>query len=366
MEFKDIIKTQRSKLKLTLDDVARYVGVSGATVSRWENGDIENMRRDKIAKLADILQVTPSYLMGWEGDQQLSANTTESLGDRIRSKRQERDLTQMELAAKCGMADSAIRKYELGRVIPKIETVQRIADALDANLLDFIDILPDGHSSDKVNVIQSFIASIEGELEKGKRLAWRNNSLCLEYPSESSRIEPAPPHLSDAAMQIARDYDGLDGHGRRVVRLVADEEKARCSERARSELPDESPDIIYFNLPKYHQRMSAGTGQPAGDEWGENLLLTKQPPRGASYVATISGQSMEPTYHDGDQLFIQATVDIQVGQVGVFLMEGQQWVKELGDGVLLSHNPAYPPRPLTEDVRCQGVVLGVCDESYFA
>lgn len=74
MEFKDIIKVRRSALGLTLDDIARYVGVSGATVSRWESGDIENIRRDKIAKLAEVLQVTPAYLMGWEnafGEQDL-------------------------------------------------------------------------------------------------------------------------------------------------------------------------------------------------------------------------------------------------------------------------------------------------------
>lgn len=65
MEFKDILKTRRKKLQLTLDDIGRAVGVSGATVSRWENGDIENIRRDKIGKLAEILEVTPAYLMGW-------------------------------------------------------------------------------------------------------------------------------------------------------------------------------------------------------------------------------------------------------------------------------------------------------------
>lgn len=69
MDFKKIVKTQRAKLGLTLDDIARYVGVSGATVSRWESGDIENIRRDKIAKLAEILRVTPAYLMGWENEE---------------------------------------------------------------------------------------------------------------------------------------------------------------------------------------------------------------------------------------------------------------------------------------------------------
>ncbi len=65
MDFKDILRERRSLLGLTLDDVGRYVGVSGATVSRWEKGDIENIRRDKIAKLAEVLRVTPAYLMGW-------------------------------------------------------------------------------------------------------------------------------------------------------------------------------------------------------------------------------------------------------------------------------------------------------------
>lgn len=65
MEFRDIIRTRRRDLGLTLDEIGRAVGVSGATVSRWENGDIENIRRDKIAKLAEILEVTPAYLMGW-------------------------------------------------------------------------------------------------------------------------------------------------------------------------------------------------------------------------------------------------------------------------------------------------------------
>ena len=65
MEFRAILRTRRKDLGLTLDEVGRAVGVSGATVSRWENGDIENIRRDKIAKLSKVLEVTPAYLMGW-------------------------------------------------------------------------------------------------------------------------------------------------------------------------------------------------------------------------------------------------------------------------------------------------------------
>ena len=46
MAVKDIIKQRRTELGLTLLDIAKQVGVSEGTVSRWESGDISNMRRD--------------------------------------------------------------------------------------------------------------------------------------------------------------------------------------------------------------------------------------------------------------------------------------------------------------------------------
>ncbi|MCD8357481.1 MAG: helix-turn-helix domain-containing protein [Clostridia bacterium] len=66
MEFKEKIKIRRQELGLTLDDVAMRVGVRAATVSRWESGEIKNIRRDKIKLLADALQVSPAYLMDWD------------------------------------------------------------------------------------------------------------------------------------------------------------------------------------------------------------------------------------------------------------------------------------------------------------
>lgn len=66
MELKDKIKYLRTKNNLTLEEVGNRVGVGKSTVRKWESGDIKNMRRDKIAKLAEALQTTPAYLMGWE------------------------------------------------------------------------------------------------------------------------------------------------------------------------------------------------------------------------------------------------------------------------------------------------------------
>lgn len=127
----------------------------------------------------------------------------------------------------------------------------------------------------------------------------------------------------------------------------------------------ETEKIIRFRVPEYMQGMSAGTRQETGQEFPQDLELTKAQPRGTSYVARVSGDSMEPTYHNDDLLFIHSCEEIPEGRIGVFLMDGQQFVKELGDGVLISHNPDYAPIPMRGDIRCQGLVLGVCDESYF-
>lgn len=62
------INERRKQLNLTLKEIAEYVGVSEATVSRWESGNIANMRRDRIAALAQILKVSPIDIMGVTDD----------------------------------------------------------------------------------------------------------------------------------------------------------------------------------------------------------------------------------------------------------------------------------------------------------
>lgn len=66
MKIKDILKARRLSLGLTLEDVAAKVGVSAATISRWESGDIANMRRDRIVALSKALKISPAVIMGWD------------------------------------------------------------------------------------------------------------------------------------------------------------------------------------------------------------------------------------------------------------------------------------------------------------
>lgn len=62
------IKDLRLKRGMTLEQVGDIVGVGKSTVRKWETGMIANMRRDKIALLAQALGTTPAYLMGWKDD----------------------------------------------------------------------------------------------------------------------------------------------------------------------------------------------------------------------------------------------------------------------------------------------------------
>lgn len=62
-----------------------------------------------------------------------------TVGDRIRQARKERNMTQAALGEKCGMADSAIRRYESGRGNPTLSTLNRIAEALGVSSFDLMD-----------------------------------------------------------------------------------------------------------------------------------------------------------------------------------------------------------------------------------
>ncbi|MBR3591628.1 MAG: helix-turn-helix domain-containing protein [Clostridia bacterium] len=68
MEIGKILKQRRLELKLTLEDVGNAVGVGKSTVKKWEDGYIANMKRDKIASLASVLQISPSVIMGWNDE----------------------------------------------------------------------------------------------------------------------------------------------------------------------------------------------------------------------------------------------------------------------------------------------------------
>lgn len=66
MDLGEKIKELREKNDMTLEELGDRVGVGKSTVRKWETGEIANMRRDKIALVAHALNVSPSFLMGWD------------------------------------------------------------------------------------------------------------------------------------------------------------------------------------------------------------------------------------------------------------------------------------------------------------
>lgn len=65
-----IIHDRRSELGLTMKELAEKVGVAEGTISRWESGEIKNMRRDAVAALAKALNLSPKILMGWDDNEE--------------------------------------------------------------------------------------------------------------------------------------------------------------------------------------------------------------------------------------------------------------------------------------------------------
>lgn len=62
------IKIRRKELGMSAETLAELCGISPATIYRYEKGDIENMRTDKLIPIAEALKTTSAYLMGWEDE----------------------------------------------------------------------------------------------------------------------------------------------------------------------------------------------------------------------------------------------------------------------------------------------------------
>lgn len=64
-EINERIKQRRKELGLSAEQVADMIGVSPATVYRYESSDIKNMPAERLKPIADALHTTPEWLMGW-------------------------------------------------------------------------------------------------------------------------------------------------------------------------------------------------------------------------------------------------------------------------------------------------------------
>lgn len=69
MEMNRRIKERRLALNLTQEELAQRLGLQKSAIAKYESGRVENIKRSVLAKMAEILECSPTYLMGWDDEQ---------------------------------------------------------------------------------------------------------------------------------------------------------------------------------------------------------------------------------------------------------------------------------------------------------
>lgn len=153
-------------------------------------------------------------------------------------------------------------------------------------------------------------------------------------------------YRSDALMELAmlginktkiepdiKNYHDLDDHGKRIVDLVIKEELQRMEEAVKK---PNTVRIDFFDLPA-----SAGFGLPLESEY-KTIIEAPYSDKAAEadFAIRVFGDSMEPTFFDGDIALVRKT-EISIGDIGIFVINGESYIKEKGDGILISHNKKY-------------------------
>lgn len=102
----------------------------------------------------------------------------------------------------------------------------------------------------------------------------------------------------------------------------------------------------------YDVRPSAGTGQFLDSSSYEMVTVPEYVPDSATFGLHVCGDSMEPTLGDGQEIWVHQQPTLENGDVGIFLLDGNAYVKEYRldntGAYLVSHNKAYAPIPITE------------------
>jgi len=235
-----------------------------------------------------------------------------TFGSRLRTAREAKGLTQAQLAAEVGnIKVSVVSMWENNRSHPDFDRLTRLCKILNITSDELIGVQ-----------IDEFHTTRE-ETERNKKI----------------RV--------------------LDEHGREMVDFVVNKEYERVTANTKKK-------IRMLKIDFYHDPASAGTGGFLDNEAPEQILVKESPEaETADYVIPVRGNSMEPTFYDGSKVFVEKTETVDIGEIGIFVINGEVFIKELGDNCLISHNKEYRPRKIAADdsVYCCGRVIGIVDET---
>jgi SOS-response transcriptional repressor LexA len=188
--------------------------------------------------------------------------------------------------------------------------------------------------------------------------------------------------LSIDEISLVENFRATDGYGQELIRLVAEKECSRVGVSGTPELiVNTGADIskkckLLSPIPavtKTNQRIgkrsillydlpvSAGPGVYLDDAYAENINIPdNDKTRVADFALRISGNSMEPKYHDGDILLVENADSVEIGELGIFILDGNGYFKKYGGDSLISLNPQYGDILLREyaETVCCGRVVG--------
>ena len=233
-------------------------------------------------------------------------------GEIIRRRRTALGLNQAELAERVGVSRNTVAGWETNHSRPDLGTLPALCRALKISLNAFFG------------------------LEK-KRTAEENR--VLEVFSE------------------------LEAQDRESILWQMEALRDRRAEQRRMKKPVPIPKVV--TLFRNELGAAAGFGAALGEAQGEKMvLLADRDTERADEVITVCGRSMEPTFYDGDQVLVQHTKELREGEIGIFLVDNEGYIKEYRKDGLHSHNPEFRTMTFHEDqsVRCLGRVIGKVKE----
>ena len=190
---------------------------------------------------------------------------------------------------------------------------------------------------DKIEMLANFFNVSKSDLVENK-----NEAIATTSPVQAIYDQLTPPRQAKALTYLEKQL------------LEQNEEETKINEV--------SEVIQLYSYNYYDHPASAGTGQYLNDVRVEQIELPIDVD--ADFVIPIKGDSMEPDYHDGDLVFIQTSVDLNNGVIGVFNYNGEAYIKQLvidtEQAYLHSLNPKYKDMPITPetDFRIIGEVVG--------
>lgn len=127
-------------------------------------------------------------------------------------------------------------------------------------------------------------------------------------------------------------------------------------------LEDSEPEHQLIKIMHSFYKVSAGHGfdLSGDDEWEEIEIHDTPEARKADYALTIQGDSMEPIYYNGDIVLVKKQDAVDIGQVGIFVLDGFGFIKKYNGDRLISLNEKYDDILLKDysDCRCDGRVIG--------